>query len=417
MAFPEVSTQAEFRGNSLDKTLGGGDPVFTIHRGAKFWRIAAANGKVLLPDATKYDRTGGVILVVLNTAAATYDIKDNADGVTVVSTLAQDQAAVFYLADISTAAGKWHAMVLDNADGTATPLPVELVFVGGVPNPDETHTFNDATRAWTAETDALGDRKQASGARGAADEMFMLGTFEPVGDRSKTDRYTVSTDTWLNRADKPTAGYRTAAASLNVSGTDVVYVYGGTVSDTDADAYNTVTDVWSSVADIPNESFHGSATFLPIADTIPELVVLFGGGVDPAIAGDFTQTMDVNLSPPSVWVQRTKIPPPPRGGHDCGTVNGKAYLVAGKTNGGGAIDDVNQYDLATDAFIQRSKLVAGGRYDGMVVVGNDRLYYAGGEVGGPVRYDDVSEYLEVLDSWISVTDLPAVKSEWANQGG
>lgn len=181
---------------------------------------------------------------------------------------------------------------------------------------------------------------------------------------------------------------------------DSMYVHGGTAGASNFSPafwrYDFLNDSWHQLA---NSSF---ARRDHTMDAYGDRLFMFGGessgGVEDNLFVCDTSAGDIWSTPSGT----TGGPPPARSKHVSCIVDGKLYIFGGESSGGGALDDLWEYDIAANAWTQLATRSFGAAYDSVMVHYNGYLYVHSGRTGPSTLSGALSRYNIASNSWESV---------------
>jgi len=261
----------------------------------------------------------------------------------------------------------------------------------------------------------------------AADgKLYVIGGWGHGKAQGVTYEYDPATDRWTKKKPMPRPAHHAALAAANGK----VYVIGGFVAPQqtavpvggawepidDAWEYNTATDTWKSLAPLPGK--RGSSVAVEVGGKIYAIggATTVEGSKDPyfTFMGPARVLNDNHVYDPATnkWESRTPMAVP-RNHAFAGVVNGKIYVIGGRTGHGFILsatntDVVEEYTPVSDAWILKERMLtprSGG------ASGSDgRWIYAGGsevttnEVVGAFRAVDA--YDPAINSWITLPSMP-----------
>jgi len=257
--------------------------------------------------------------------------------------------------------------------------------------------YNPGTDSWTRKTDMPTARRFLAAA--AVDEIIYVvgggasGAFPGVPLKTM-EAYYPKTDTWVAKADMPTA--RQLLAACTVDG--IIYVIGG---GTDFDhpystveAYDPKTNQWSRKRDLPKPLLWLTAS---VADG---RVYAFAATKPMAEHPSETFTYDPTAD---FWTAKAQFSPWSVGLMSS-TVDGIIYLFGGMTPTYGGHDFVLAYDPAQDRFTARRKMPR-TRMTAACAAIDGKIYLAGGISAEPIVHPGAVYYriLDVFDPEGGVT--------------
>jgi N-acetylneuraminic acid mutarotase len=258
-------------------------------------------------------------------------------------------------------------------------------------------------------------------------KMYVIGGWSDGKGRGVNYEYDPATDKWTRKQPMPRPAHHAALAAVNGK----IYVFGGFVAPANtaipigaawepiADAYefNPATDSWKPLAPLPGK--RGSA----IAAEVGGKIYVIGGAttMDGDKAPFFTAfgpakvlaTNDVYDPATNTWESRNPMSVPRNHAYS-GVVNGKIYVIGGRTGHGFILsatntDVVEAYDPATNAWSMPKERMPTARSGGASGSDGRRIYVAGGEVTTAElvgAYRAVEAYDPATNSWMTLPSMP-----------
>ncbi|MBN1294557.1 MAG: T9SS type A sorting domain-containing protein [Candidatus Latescibacteria bacterium] len=223
---------------------------------------------------------------------------------------------------------------------------------------------------------------------------------------STIEEYDPVTDTWIPKADMPTARYGHFGGVVNGK----IYAIGGAVGDYECistvEEYDPATDTWTTKAPMPTARvYHASCS-------VNGKIYTVGGGTrnsgSPIVLG-----MVEEYDPATdTWTTKADIPTP-RWGHSVCAVNGKIYAI------GGLLDwfetytgSVEEYDPATDTWTTKTPMPATPGFHAACAV-NGKIYVIGGATSRQNSLScTVEEYNPATDTWTSKFPMPVARHDF-----
>jgi N-acetylneuraminic acid mutarotase len=258
-------------------------------------------------------------------------------------------------------------------------------------------------------------------------KMYVMGGWDNGKARGANYEYDPATDRWTKKSPMPRPAHHAALAAVNGK----IYAFGGFVAPTNtpiplgaawepiADAYefNPATDSWKPIAPLPGK--RGSA----IAAEVGGKIYVIGGATTMEGSKDpfFTAfgpakvlaTNDVYDPATNTWESRNPMSVP-RNHAFSGVVNGKIYVIGGRTGHGFILsatntDVVEAYDPASNTWSMPKERMPTARSGGASGTDGRRIYVAGGEVTTTElvgAFRAVEAYDPVTNSWMSLPSMP-----------
>jgi N-acetylneuraminic acid mutarotase len=258
-------------------------------------------------------------------------------------------------------------------------------------------------------------------------KLYVIGGWGDGKARGVTYEYDPATDRWTKKQPMPRPAHHAALAAVNGK----IYAFGGFVAPANtpiplgaawepiADAYefNPATDSWKAVAPLPGT--RGAA----IAAEVGGKIYVIGGAT--TMEGDkapfFTAfgpakvlgTNEVYDPATNKWETRNPMSVP-RNHAFGGVVNGKIYVIGGRTGQGFILsatntDVVEEYDPASNAWSMPKERMPTARSGGASGTDGRLIYVAGGEVTTTElvgAYRAVEAYSPATNSWITLPSMP-----------
>jgi N-acetylneuraminic acid mutarotase len=228
---------------------------------------------------------------------------------------------------------------------------------------------------------------QSSGGKG---DIGFRASALPSALPTGIEEYNPVTDTWANKAPKPTGVSNISAGVVN----NKIYVVGGwngSSCTSVVEAYDPATNTWATVASLPS-GLCGVA-----AAGVNDKLYAIGGGTT---SGTAVPTCSVYDPPSNSWSSCAAMTYP-RFWAGAGVVNGKIYIVGGGDFAVPNSNYVEEYDPTTNTWITRAPLSTARGGLGAVGVGN-YLYVCGGGTGTYLstceRYDPAANNWSSFDT-------------------
>ncbi|PVX27239.1 MAG: hypothetical protein CW716_03335, partial [Candidatus Bathyarchaeum sp.] len=207
----------------------------------------------------------------------------------------------------------------------------------------------------------------------------------------------ISENSWVEKRSMPVKG-STSAVTLN----DKIYV----LASTRLYEYNPKTNRWSEKTPLPT-----ARTSYAVAACENKLYVIGGSvGTDNAGSSITTGINEVYDPETDTWETKTEMPTK-RAQMNAETVNGKIYVVSGRTAGPKSSVTVNEeYDPVTDSWTTRQPIPYTVASYASAVLDN-KLYVIGGqnefcEKDEPMNAGYTQIYDPQTDAWIQGTPIP-----------
>ena len=261
----------------------------------------------------------------------------------------------------------------------------------------------------------------------AADgKLYVIGGWGHGKAQGVTYEYDPATDRWTKKKPMPRPAHHAALAAANGK----VYVIGGFVAPQqtavpvggawepidDAWEYNTATDTWKSLAPLPGK--RGSSVAVEVGGKIYAIggATTVEGSKDPyfTFMGPARVLNDNHVYDPATnkWESRTPMAVP-RNHAFAGVVNGKIYVIGGRTGHGFILsatntDVVEEYTPVSDAWILKERMLT-PRSGGASGSDGRWIYAAGGEVTTKEvvgAFRAVDAYDPAINTWITLPSMP-----------
>jgi N-acetylneuraminic acid mutarotase len=258
-------------------------------------------------------------------------------------------------------------------------------------------------------------------------KLYVIGGWDNGKARGANYEYDPATDKWTKKSPMPRPAHHAALAAVNGK----IYAFGGFVAPTntpiplgaawepigDAYEFNPATDSWKPIAPLPGK--RGSA----IAAEVGGKIYVIGGAT--TMEGDkapfFTAfgpakvlaTNEVYDPATNKWETRNPMSVP-RNHAFGGVVNGKIYVIGGRTGHGFILSATNtntveEYDPASNTWSMPKERMPTARSGGASGTDGRLIYVAGGEVTTTQlvgAYRAVEAYNPATNSWITLPPMP-----------
>jgi len=258
-------------------------------------------------------------------------------------------------------------------------------------------------------------------------KLYVIGGWGDGKARGANYEYDPATDRWTKKQPMPRPAHHAALAAVNGK----IYAFGGFVAPSntavplgaawepvaDAWEFNPATDSWRPLAPLPGKL--GSA----IAAEVAGKVYVIGGATTMEGSRDpfFTAfgparvlgTNQVYDPATNTWESRNPMSVP-RNHAFSGVVNGKIYVIGGRTGHGFILsatntDVVEEYDPASNTWSIPKERMPTARSGGTSGTDGRRIYVAGGEVTTTElvgAFRAVEAYDPATNSWTTLPSMP-----------
>jgi N-acetylneuraminic acid mutarotase len=258
-------------------------------------------------------------------------------------------------------------------------------------------------------------------------KLYVIGGWGDGKARGANYEYDPATDRWTKKAPMPRPAHHAALAAVNGK----IYVFGGFVAPAttaipvgaawepiaEAWEFNPATDSWKPLAPLPGK--RGSA----IAGEVGGKIYVIGGATTMEGSKDpfFTAfgparvlgTNQVYDPATNKWESRNPMSVP-RNHAFSGVVNGKIYVIGGRTGHGFILSATNtnvveEYDPASNMWSIPKERMPTARSGGASGSDGRRIYVAGGEVTTTAlvgAYRAVEAYEPATNSWTTLPSMP-----------
>ena len=258
-------------------------------------------------------------------------------------------------------------------------------------------------------------------------KLYVFGGWDGGKARGVAYEYDPATDKWTKKTSMPRPAHHAALAAANGK----IYVMGGFVPPKDtaipvggawepidnAWEYDPAADSWKSLPPLPGK--RGSA----VAAEVGGKIYVIGGATTVAGSKDpfFTffgpslvlGTNDVYDPATNKWESRKPMSVP-RNHAFGGVVNGKIYVIGGRTGHGFILsatntDVVEEYNPINDSWSAPKERMPTARSGGASGTDGRRIYVAGGEVTTKDlvgAYRSVEAYDPAINAWFTLPSMP-----------
>ena len=258
-------------------------------------------------------------------------------------------------------------------------------------------------------------------------KLYVMGGWDNGKARGANYDYDPATDRWTKKSPMPRPAHHAALAAVNGK----IYAFGGFVAPTntpiplgaawepiaDAWEFNPATDAWKPLAPLPGK--RGSA----IAAEVGGKIYVIGGATTMEGSKDpfFTAfgpakvlaTNDVYDPATNTWESRNPMSVP-RNHAFGGVVNGKVYVIGGRTGQAFILsatntDVVEEYNPASNSWSIPMERMPTARSGGASGTDGRRIYVACGEVTTTElvgAYRAVEAFDPATNSWLTLPSMP-----------
>jgi N-acetylneuraminic acid mutarotase len=258
-------------------------------------------------------------------------------------------------------------------------------------------------------------------------KLYVVGGWGDGKARGANYEYDPATDKWTKKQPMPRPAHHAALAAVNGK----IYAFGGFVAPAntaipvgaawepiaDSWEFDPATDAWKPLAPLPGK--RGSA----VAAAVDGKIYVIGGATTMEGSKDsfFTAfgparvlgTNQVYDPATNTWESRNSMSVP-RNHAFSGVVNGKIYVIGGRTGHGFILsatntDVVEEYNPASDMWSLPKERMPTARSGGASGTDGRRIYVAGGEVTTTElvgAFRAVEAYDPVTNSWTTLPSMP-----------
>jgi N-acetylneuraminic acid mutarotase len=258
-------------------------------------------------------------------------------------------------------------------------------------------------------------------------KLYVIGGWGDGKARGVNYEYDPATDRWTKKSPMPRPAHHAAVTAVNGK----IYAFGGFVAPAntpipvgaawepiaDAWEFTPTTDSWKPLAPLPGK--RGSA----IAAEVGGKIYVIGGATTMEGSKDpfFTAfgparvlgTNDVYDPATNTWESRNPMSVP-RNHAFSGVVNGKIYVIGGRTGHGFILsatntDVVEEYNPASNMWSIPKERMPTARSGGASGTDGRRIYVAGGEVTTTElvgAFRAVEAYDPATNSWMTLPSMP-----------
>ena len=255
-----------------------------------------------------------------------------------------------------------------------------------------------ADYTWTPKADMPTKRYQLSTSV-VGGKIYFIGGWNAIGEwnpqwdaLTRVDEYDPTTDTWIRKADMPTARGYTSTCVVN----EKIYVIGG-----DAEAepisivevYDPATDTWAKQTELPTKRWWFSTS------VVDGKIYVIGGNIN----WNHLSTVEAYNPVTDTWTTKPDMPTARSASSTC-VVDGKIYVIGGSM---GAKANVEAYDPTTNTWTRKAAMPTARYLLGASFVGG-KIYAIGGyrhSINGPI-YSTVEVYDPQADTWTRGVDIP-----------
>ena len=258
-------------------------------------------------------------------------------------------------------------------------------------------------------------------------KLYVIGGWGEGKARGATYEYDPATDKWTKKKSMPRPAHHAALAAANGK----IYVSGGFVAPEKTNIpvggawepidemweYDPAADSWKSLAPLPGK--RGAAVAVEVAGKIYVIggVTTVEASKDPFFTffgpSRVLSTNHVYDPATNKWESRRPMAVP-RNHASAGAVNGKIYVIGGRTGHGFILtatntDAVEEYNPVTDMWSAPKERMPTPRSGGAWGTDGRRIYVAGGEVTTKElvgAFRGIEAYEPATNSWTALPSMP-----------
>lgn len=225
------------------------------------------------------------------------------------------------------------------------------------------------TKEWVPQA-YLPDKITSAAVAAVDRKIYVIGGTSRGRSKNTTYVYDQDSKKWTEKASIPLT---VSAASVAVVGKKI-YVIGGTSGSTyrkSVQIYDTQNDTWEKGIDIPTERLIFST-----ASVVDNRIYVMGGNNAESLSANYCYDTETKT-----WTKKKDLPIPSSGATSQ-TIDGKIYLIGGADTSIGTQPKINdsiyEYDPKRDIWLKKQNLIMGTQYLTSTVL-NGKIYIMGGK--------------------------------------
>lgn len=164
---------------------------------------------------------------------------------------------------------------------------------------------------------------------------------------------------------------------------------------------NLTNDSWFSLASLPADEERQYAC--GFSNNITKGYV-FGGYNGTQYLNDLWEFNPASNS----WMALSPLPDSGRSGSTCFVLNDTAYIIGGKTAINTALNEIWAYSLNANTWIQKNSFSFGNRWRASATSKNGKGYMIFGRDENNFFHNELYEYAPAQDSWIQISNFPSL---------
>ena len=246
--------------------------------------------------------------------------------------------------------------------------------------------------------------RMAVGSASVKDRIYVFGGVTNQGrSTSLVEEYDPLTDKWAQKASMPTSRATASAVALGKT----VYVVGGRNENgiaTAVEVYDTENNSWKKAKPLPVAKWNHMIT------AFGGKIYLIGGITGVGNNRKCIGALDIYDPTTDSWTAGRPLPEPKQGS-SVAEVNGKIYIMGGRTGAGDsgqATSSVAVYDPLKNAW-SSAKSMQAARTGAPSVVVDDKIYVVGGAAGDKAT-TSITVYDPAADKWTTGFSLQEPRS-------
>lgn len=274
-------------------------------------------------------------------------------------------------------------------------LCAPAIILAGLPAAGISPAAATAVGVWTTDTSTGFERQEVTYVS-AGSRLYLAG-----GRSTRQQAFDPASHTWNDVAPLPAARDHVQAAELG----GLIYYVGGLDgypgnSFGAVYTYDPATNIFGSAAALPAGRDRGAGTI-----AVYQGKIYLAGGFH---TGGSVAWFDVYDPATNTWASLPDMPE--RRDHTSGAVvNGKMYVIGGRTHGTGLRAENDVYDFATNKWTKGLAPLPTMRAGTATAVFGDEVVIIGGEGKGTGTFRNVEAYNTVTNTWRSLAPMPTAR--------